>query len=69
MAGNGKWGQADLTGNVMEWVQDSLTDPYMIPCDNCAALGGSYRIYRGGSFNFGASIRVGTIRQLPVDAR
>jgi formylglycine-generating enzyme required for sulfatase activity len=44
--GDGRWGQADLAGNVAEWVLDSamisrLTNiatplPYQIPCSDCA---------------------------------
>jgi formylglycine-generating enzyme required for sulfatase activity len=50
--GNGKWGQADLTGNVSEWVLDKYVDPYAInPCDNCADLPpGAAQAVRGGSF-------------------
>jgi len=34
-AGNGKWGQSDLAGNVYEWTLDSFASPYtQIPCSN-----------------------------------
>jgi sulfatase modifying factor 1 len=36
-AGDGKWGQADLLGNVQEFVQDEATT-MKTPCDNCANL-------------------------------
>jgi sulfatase modifying factor 1 len=49
-AGDGKWGQADLGGNMSEWVLDAVEDPYALPCDNCADLAGTVRGLRGGSF-------------------
>jgi formylglycine-generating enzyme len=49
-SGNGRWGHADLGGNVWEWVLD-VSVPYPNPCDDCAALeGSSSRVVRGGSF-------------------
>lgn len=33
--GNGKWGQADLTGNLREATLDSFAS-YLVPCVNCA---------------------------------
>lgn len=47
--GDGKWGQADLAGNVWEWTLDVYAGPYPTPCIDCAALaGGSERVIRGG---------------------
>lgn len=49
--GNGKWAQADLAGNVMEWVLDMYASPYVSSsCNNCANFSGSSRVLRGGSW-------------------
>ena len=53
--GNGRWGQADLAGNVWEWTQDA-PDPIPSPCNDCAQLATDpdgaaiKRALRGGSF-------------------
>jgi cysteine-rich repeat protein len=48
--GNGKWGHADLSGNLAEWVQDSLGS-YSSNCDNCAYLSeNTDRMIRGGAY-------------------
>ena len=48
--GDGRWGQADLAGNVTEWMLD-LISVYLNPCTDCARLtGASDRVIRGGSF-------------------
>jgi cysteine-rich repeat protein len=49
--GDGLYGQADLAGNVWEWVQDT-DDSYSNPCNNCAAdTPLADRESRGGSFD------------------
>jgi formylglycine-generating enzyme required for sulfatase activity len=54
--GDAKWGQADMAGNLDEWVLDWYA-PYG-PCNNCAYLtpepsgvGAASRVVRGGAFD------------------
>jgi formylglycine-generating enzyme required for sulfatase activity len=51
-AGDGRWGQADLAGNVFEWNLDWL-GAYPNPCTDCANLTmtDDIRIVRGGDFH------------------
>lgn len=62
--GNGKWGQADLSGNVWEWNLDWYADPYdSASCDNCAQVtDGTFRVHRGAGWNSGASLLISTTR-------
>ena len=50
--GDGKWGQADLTGNVWEHTLDYSAVPYRLTtCTDCADLQPAiYRTFRGGGF-------------------
>lgn len=57
--GDGRWGHADLGGNVWEWVLDSYKELYISPCDDCADLSvESTRSERGGGlFNEDTNLR------------
>jgi formylglycine-generating enzyme required for sulfatase activity len=51
-AGNGKWGQVDLSGNAWEWNVDVYATPYQTPCVDCANTpvdSAAARVFRGGS--------------------
>jgi sulfatase modifying factor 1 len=51
-AGNGRWGQADLAGNLMEMNLDANVWPYQMPCNDCANLGSEpEKVNRGGAFD------------------
>jgi sulfatase modifying factor 1 len=51
-AGQGFWGQLDLTGNAMEWTFDLYASTYESPCVDCADLSaGDQRILRGGGYD------------------
>src|SRR5262249_12147022 len=55
-AGDGRWGQADLAGNIGEWVRDTWHSDFPPPtCSNCARLDDDptlplIRVLRGGDW-------------------
>jgi sulfatase modifying factor 1 len=50
-SGNGRFGQADLSGNVYEWTLDLFVDPYPMSCFDCAVTeAGTSRVVRSGTF-------------------
>jgi formylglycine-generating enzyme len=60
--GDGRWGQADLTGNVNEWVLDEYA-AYPVPCIDCARVSSgtpstTRRAIRGGTLQFPAVVVV-----------
>jgi formylglycine-generating enzyme required for sulfatase activity len=60
--GDGRWGQANLAGNVREWALDMKWD-YSEDCTDCANLeGGGERVLRGGSFSDDAQYLLSSTR-------
>ncbi len=62
--GDGKWGQADLTGSVWEYTLDYFTEPYRLTtCADCADLQvAPDRTFRGGSFANASFYEVTSVR-------
>jgi formylglycine-generating enzyme required for sulfatase activity len=55
-AGNGKWGQSDLAGNLWEWAEDWYASPYVDPCNDCSnSTTATHRVVRSGSYSNDAS--------------
>ena len=60
--GNGRWGQADLAGNVAEWTLD-FNNEYPDVCTDCLATSSAAeRIERGGYYVLGADYQVVSLR-------
>ena len=63
-AGDGKYGQADLAGNVSEWTLDSYA-PYVTPCSDCSNVAPLISpVTRGGSFQTKAAALVTSYRTM-----
>jgi formylglycine-generating enzyme required for sulfatase activity len=69
-AGQGRFAQSDLAGNVEEWALD-FVNLYPMPCDDCASLTASTtRSVRGGDYQLQATgARTGTRGGLPPKNR
>ncbi|MGH8310374.1 MAG: formylglycine-generating enzyme family protein, partial [Steroidobacteraceae bacterium] len=49
-AGNGRWGQSDMAGNMSEWLYDGQGG-FPPTCNDCAQVMGTLRVVRGGMFS------------------
>lgn len=70
-AGDGKFGQADLSGNVEEWTLDAYTESYANrTCSDCADTApAALRVVRGGGFSMAPENQYASYRNgWPADA-
>jgi formylglycine-generating enzyme len=64
--GDGKYGQADLAGNIWEWTLDSNAYSYVSPCIDCMENMDTYmRVAKGGSFTTPVPLLRNTFRGSP----
>jgi formylglycine-generating enzyme required for sulfatase activity len=67
--GDGRYGHADLAGNVFEWVLDSYsayrTPP--APCVNCVDVSGFGRVIRGGAWTVESWFMRSSARLVPAE--
>lgn len=63
-AGDGRWGHADLAGNVDEWVLDTYASPYPTEtCHDCANhAAGTTRTIRGGDYGSVGAVLIASYR-------
>lgn len=63
--GDGRWGHADLVGNVWQWTLDWYSNQHSNPCDDCADLApASGRVFHGGGFDGNSAIVRGVNRDI-----
>ncbi len=63
--GDGKWGQADLSGSVWEWNLDWYVAAYENPCGDCANVtkgAALFRVHRGGGWRSGPQFMTSSVR-------
>jgi formylglycine-generating enzyme required for sulfatase activity len=64
--GDGRWGQSDLAGNILEWTLDYVGD-YPAVCDNCLNATPAFeRSQRGGAYNMPDGSLLSSVR-IPLD--